>query len=67
MAINTLPRVFVYDNKEIPDPNISFTEDEVLKFLSGTFPAIINGNIEKREVKDDKLYITVSNNIGTKG
>lgn len=67
MSINTLSRVFLYDNKEIPDPNSSFTEQEILKFLSGTYPSILNSKIEKREVKDDKLYITVSNVIGTKG
>ena len=67
MAIKSLPRIFVYDSKEIQDPNSTFTEDEVLKFLSRTYPGILNSKIEKREVKDDKLYISITNNIGTKG
>ena len=67
MAIKSLPRIFVYDSKEIQDPNSTSTEDEVLKFLSGTYPGILNSKIEKREVKDDKLYISITNNIGTKG
>lgn len=67
MAILSLQRVFLYDNKEIPDVNPSFTEEEVIKFLSGTYPAVLNSRIEKREVKNDKLYIFISNNIGTKG
>ena len=67
MAIKSLPRIFVYDSKEIQDPNSTFTEDEVLKFLLGTYPGILNSKIEKREVKDDKLYISITNNIGTKG
>ena len=67
MAIKSLPRIFVYDSKDIQDPDSTFTENEVLKFLSGTYPGILNSKIEKREVKDDKLYISITNNIGTKG
>lgn len=67
MAIQSLPRVFVYNSKEIQDINPSFTEEEVIKFLSGTYPQILNARIEKREVKDDKLFITISQSIGLKG
>jgi len=65
--IKQLPRVFFYDNKEIPEPNQSFDEIESIKFLSGTYPELINAKVEKREIKNDKLVVVLSINAGTKG
>ena len=67
MAIKSLSRIFIYDNKELQDPNPKFSEDEVKKFYSGTYASLINAKVESREIKDDVMHITFSEQTGTKG
>lgn len=67
MSVKKLERIFLFDSKEIADPNPSFTESEVIKFLSGTYPSVINSKIESRIVNNDRLEITLSTSVGVKG
>ncbi|MFH1140918.1 MAG: PRTRC system protein C [Chloroflexota bacterium] len=61
-----MPRFFVYEGREMPDPDPSLTVEEVRDAMSAYFPELANA--ETSEHKDgDKTYITFQKRVGTKG
>lgn len=69
MAIQTLNRVFVFNDIELPDPNPKLSETEVLDFYSNTYPELNVGYIDGNELDAEngvqKFNIKLS--VGTKG
>lgn len=61
-----MARKFIYDGKEIPDPDPSMSIDEVRQSLAEYFPELYNA--ESTEGKDgEDTVITFKKRVGTKG
>lgn len=61
-----MARIFVYDGKEIPDPDPSMTTDQVRQSLVEFFPELANADSKQTKRGDDQVY-TFSKRTGTKG
>lgn len=58
------------DGKSIslPDPDTSWTPKQVRSFYgAGTYPQVLNANIEGPEIENDKRVYKFVSTLGTKG
>lgn len=62
-----LVRVFRYKDKELSDIDNNMSPEEVLEHYSNIYPELINSKVERKEIKDEKIYYEFTANIGTKG
>src|SRR3954471_6399361 len=62
-----MPRVFVYDGREFPDPDASLSVEDVRKQLSDFFPELTNAETREERRGDDDGRYTFARRIGTKG
>jgi len=63
-------RVFVYDNREFPDPDPSMTPDEVRQSMTNFFPELANAEInESKRTKNgvEETVFELRKRVGTKG
>lgn len=65
------PRVFKFKVKDeeitVQDPNPEFSPDEVISFLSNTYPSLTNSNLTGPEIKDGNAVYEVQSTFGEKG
>ncbi len=59
-------RLFVYDNREFPDPDPALSIDEVRQQMVEFFSELVNAD-QRSELRGDTQVITFSRRIGTKG
>ena len=59
-------RVFVYDNREFPDPNPRMTPDEVREYMQGYYPELAQAVFREVTRGNEILYI-FAKRFGTKG
>lgn len=59
-------RVFVYDGKEIEDPNPSMSPDQVRMFYTSFFPELATAEVIRR-VEPTREIIEFKRKVGTKG
>lgn len=62
-----MPRIFIYDGREFPDPDPSLSVEEVRKQLSDFFPELTNAETREERRGDDEVRYTFARRIGTKG
>lgn len=62
-----MPRVFVYDGREFPDPDPGLSVEDVRKQLSDFFPELTNAETREERRGDDAVRYTFARRIGTKG
>ena len=62
-----MPRIFVYDGREFPDPNSSLSVEDIRKQLSDFFPELTNAETREERRGDDEVRYTFARRIGTKG
>jgi len=62
-----MPRIFVYDDREFPDPDPSLSVEDVRKQLSDFFPELTNAETREERRGDDEVRYTFARRIGTKG
>ncbi len=62
----TARRVFVYDNREFPDPDPALSIDEVRQQMVEFFSELTNAD-QHSELRGDTQVVTFSRRIGTKG
>lgn len=61
-----MARIFVYDNKEIPDPDPRMTLDDVQRHLTTFFPDMANA--ERTEAtRGEDLVVEFTRKVGVKG
>jgi len=64
-------RVFLYDNQVFEDPGPDYSNDDVLKFLAGTYPELSGGSWTTRQVQDEHGLpveeVTFAKVVGEKG
>src|SRR3954462_3148809 len=62
-----MPRVFVYDGREFPDPDSNLSVEDVRKQLSDFFPELTNAETREERRGEDEVRYTFARRIGTKG
>lgn len=61
-----MPRLFIYDGREFPDPDPKLSVEEIRKQLSEFFPELTNAETREEKRGDDTVYV-FTRRIGTKG
>lgn len=61
-----MPRKFVYDGREFPDPDPDLPVDEVRKSMANFFPELANATTSEK-TEGDVQVITFEKKVGTKG
>jgi PRTRC genetic system protein C len=61
-----MPRRFIYDGREFPDPDPHLSVEEVRRQLAEFFPELTNADTREEQRDEDTLY-TFTRRIGTKG
>lgn len=59
-------RVFIFDNREMPDPDPNLSIEEVKSLLTDFAPELHNAEVKQFE-KDGKQYVQFIKKVGTKG
>jgi len=59
-------RVFVYDDREYPDPDPQMTPDEVKTWLGNMLPELANAETKESKRGDDTIY-EFKRRVGVKG
>lgn len=59
-------RIFMYDEREFPDPDPTKTPEEVRAMMTDFFPELANAEIREASRGDDTLYV-LERRVGTKG
>lgn len=61
-----MARIFIYDNREFPDPDPNMTVDQVKTSLSDFFGELTNAEVAETKRGEDTLY-EFKRRVGTKG
>ena len=61
-----MARVFVYDDREFPDPDPEMSVDQVKSTLSDFYGEIANASVKETTRGDDTIY-EFQRRVGTKG
>ena len=67
LQIKILQRKFVFEGKELDDPNPNFSVDRVKGYLANTYPTILNSIVKSQVNEDGYLKIELTKNGGTHG
>lgn len=61
-----MARVFIYDNREFPDPDPKMSTEEVRQSMSSFFPELANADTQLSKRGEDDV-INFKRRVGTKG
>ena len=61
-----MPRIFIYDNREFPDPDPSLSPDGVRRLMTDFFPELANAEVRESK-QGDNTVIEFHKLVGTKG
>jgi len=61
-----MARIFVYDNREFPDPDPKLKVDEVRQHMSNFFPELSNAESKESKRGEDTI-IEFKKRVGVKG
>ncbi|MCC7368791.1 MAG: PRTRC system protein C [Chloroflexi bacterium] len=62
-----MPRIFVYDGRQFPDPDPVLSVEDVRKQLADFFPELANAETREERRGEDETRYTFTRRIGTKG
>lgn len=66
-SINTLPRVFKWNQATLPDPNPNIPPKEVAQIYSNEYPELTTAHINGPTIKDGKAVYTFETSFKPKG
>ena len=61
-----MARIFVVDDRELPDPDAKLSVDEVRQYMTTFFPELANAETIQSKRGDDDI-IQFKRRVGTKG
>lgn len=59
VTIAPVKRVFMYNERELPDPDPTFTPTEVMEYYSGVFPELVAGKTNEGVFDEEKGVMTI--------
>jgi len=59
-------RIFIYDGREFPDPDLNLSVEEVKARMADFFPELANAEVGESSQGEDTIYELVKR-VGTKG
>lgn len=59
-------RYFVYDGRQMADPDPAMSVDDIKRSLADFFPEVANAEVEEEKHGDDTFYL-LQRRVGTKG
>ena len=62
-----MARIFVYDNREFPDPDENMTVDQVKGTLADFYGELANATVKKEVQRGDDVIFEFERRVGTKG
>lgn len=62
-----MPRIFVVDNREFPDPDPDKTPDEVKLLWADFMPELANADVIKHQKDEDTILYELKRRVGIKG
>lgn len=66
-TVTALVRVFLYNSRQLPDPDSSLTPAQVKDFYTAIHPELVNAAVEGGEFDGDRQTFSFVRGIGTKG
>jgi PRTRC genetic system protein C len=66
MTVTTLPRIFKFEEKELPDIDPSFTPEDVIEHYSSFYPELACGYVKSMQPEENRILYTIGLNIGSK-
>lgn len=63
----SLERVFVFNKKELPDPDISLTPKKVKEIYSSEYPELATAAVTGPEIRNNKAYYSFNKSYKPKG
>jgi PRTRC genetic system protein C len=67
LEIKLLKRKFLYDSKELPDPNPKLSKEEVLDLYSNSYPELTSAQIVGPKIENNCQVFEFKTVMGTKG
>jgi len=61
-----MARIFVYDDREFPDPDPSMSPDEVRQSMTNFFPELANAETKESKRGEDDIF-EFTKRVGVKG
>lgn len=61
-----MPRIFVYEGREFPDPNPEMSVDQVRTTMADFYPELSNATVKESTRDEDQVY-EFQKRVGTKG
>ncbi len=61
-----MARIFIYDNREFPDPDPKLMVDQVRQNMAAFFPELANAESSESKRGEDTI-VTFKRRVGTKG
>ena len=65
--VEQLVRQFKFGDKVLDDPNPDWNTKQVIDFYTGTYPEMVNANLQEPEIKGNKMVYSIEIKTGTKG
>lgn len=67
MEVSQIPRVFMFRDNPLPDPDHSWPPSRVLEHYAPEFPELMNATVDGGDYNDGKMVFKVKTVMGTKG
>lgn len=66
-ALLQFARVFRHSSRDLPDPNLDMTPEEVMEHYVSDFPELLGGKVVPPVQEGDRLVYELRCNFGDKG
>lgn len=66
VVISNIKRVFKFKGEELPDPDPTWSTNEVLDFFAGKYPELTAGYVKEPEQSGDKMVYEIGFSVGDK-
>jgi len=62
-----MARLFVYDQREFPDPDPNLSVEDIKKMMSDFFPELANAEVKEQQKEDGDTVYEFVRKVGVKG
>jgi len=62
-----MARLFVYDQREFPDPDPNLSVEDIKQMMSDFFPELANAEVKEQQKEDGDTIYEFVRKVGVKG